>query len=135
MLHDDDDISSNPTETPAFADILAERLSRRGFLGAAAAAGGVAMATSPLAMSEALANGSSTLTFKEVKQGVDEKLHVAEGYDAQVLIRWGDKVLPDELAHTTPASADTWVTRTKALLVLALCAYAVYLVVNLTLTV
>jgi len=95
MLHDDDDISSNPTETPAFADILAERLSRRGFLGAAAAAGGVAMATSPLAMSEALANGSSTLTFKEVKQGVDEKLHVAEGYDAQVLIRWGDKVLPD----------------------------------------
>jgi len=42
-----------------------------------------------------LANGSSTLNFKEVKQGVDEKLHVAEGYDAQVLIRWGDKVLPD----------------------------------------
>ncbi len=47
----------------------------------------------------------------------------------------GDKVLPDELARTSPTSADTWVTRTKALLVLALCAYAVYRVVNLTLTV
>lgn len=47
----------------------------------------------------------------------------------------GDKVLPEDLAHTTPASADTWVTRTKAVLVLALCAYAVYRVVNLTLTV
>ncbi len=46
----------------------------------------------------------------------------------------GDKVLPDELARTSPTSADTWVTRTKALLVLALCAYAVYRVVNLTLT-
>ena len=95
MLMDDDDISSNPTQTPSFADVLEERLSRRGFLGAAVAAGGVAMATSPLAMSEALANGNSTLNFKEVKQGVDEKLHVSEGYDAQVLIRWGDKVLPD----------------------------------------
>jgi len=47
----------------------------------------------------------------------------------------GDKVMQDELAQATPASADTWVTRTKALLVLALCAYAVYRLVNLTLTV
>ena len=47
----------------------------------------------------------------------------------------GDKVLPEDLARTTTASADTWITRTKALLILALCAYAVYRVVNLTLTV
>jgi secreted PhoX family phosphatase len=95
---DDDDISSNPTDTPAFADILAERLSRRGFLAAAsiwAAAGGVAMATSPLAISDALANGPTTLGFLEIKHGNDERLHVPEGYDAEVLIRWGDKVLPD----------------------------------------
>lgn len=44
----------------------------------------------------------------------------------------GDKVLPDTVLASTPASADTWVTRTKALLVLALCAYAVYRVVNLS---
>ncbi len=47
----------------------------------------------------------------------------------------GDKALPEDMAQTTPASVDTWVTRTKALLVLALCAYAVYRVVNFTLTV
>jgi cytochrome b len=47
----------------------------------------------------------------------------------------GDKELPEDLARTTTASADTWVTRTKALVVLALCAYAVYRVVNFTLTV
>lgn len=44
----------------------------------------------------------------------------------------GDKVLPENLAHITPVSKDTWVTRTKALLILALCAYAVYRVVNLS---
>ena len=96
MLHDDDDISSNPTDTLAFADILAERVSRRGFLGAVSVgAAGAAMAASPLALSEALANGNSTLNFKEVTQGIDDRLHVSAGYDAQVLIRWGDKVLPD----------------------------------------
>lgn len=47
----------------------------------------------------------------------------------------GDKVLPEDLAHTTPVSVDTRGSRTKAVLVLALCAYAVYRVVNLTLTV
>ena len=72
MLHDDDDISSNPTDTLAFADILAERVSRRGFLGAVSVgAAGAAMAASPLALSEALANGNSTLNFKEVTQGIE----------------------------------------------------------------
>ncbi len=33
-------------------------------------------------------------TFKEVSQGLDDVLHVAEGYRDQVLIRWGDPVLP-----------------------------------------
>ncbi len=31
--------------------------------------------------------------FKEVAAGVDEKHHVAEGYDVKVLMRWGDPVL------------------------------------------
>jgi secreted PhoX family phosphatase len=30
----------------------------------------------------------------KVKAGVDEKHYVAEGHDADVLIRWGDPVLP-----------------------------------------
>ena len=45
----------------------------------------------------------------------------------------GNKVLPEELTASTPASADSWVTRTKALMIFALSAYAVYRVVNLSL--
>ena len=46
--------------------------------------------------------------FKEVAAGVDEKHHVAEGYDADILIRWGDPVLPgapafDPLKQTAAA--------------------------------
>ena len=33
-------------------------------------------------------------SFDEVEPGVDETHHVAEGYDADILIRWGDPVLP-----------------------------------------
>jgi len=33
--------------------------------------------------------------FTEVEHGVDETHHVAPGYNADVLIRWGDPVLPD----------------------------------------
>jgi uncharacterized protein len=42
----------------------------------------------------AMAAGS-TLAFAEVTHGLDDKHHVAAGYDAQVLIRWGDPVLRD----------------------------------------
>ena len=44
----------------------------------------------------------------------------------------GDKTLPEAMLANTPASADNGLTRTKAVLVLALCAYAVYRVVNLS---
>ena len=32
--------------------------------------------------------------FKEIDAGVDTDHRVAEGYDAEVLIRWGDPMLP-----------------------------------------
>ena len=107
-LDDQEDIGSNPSATPVFAELVTERLSRRGFLGVTAAA--VGLSASPLFLSEALANGASSLTFKELAHGYDEKFHVAEGYDAQVLIRWGDKVSPDApafdpLKQSAPAQA------------------------------
>ena len=39
-------------------------------------------------------NGPSSFTFREVPHVLDETHHVADGYDVQVLIRWGDPVLP-----------------------------------------
>jgi hypothetical protein len=38
---------------------------------------------------------SSRFGFTEIAHGVDENHHVAPGYDADILIRWGDKVLLD----------------------------------------
>lgn len=47
----------------------------------------------------------------------------------------GDKNLPADMAARTPVSRDTWRTRTTALCVLAVCAYAVYRLVHLSLRV
>ena len=93
MLDHDDDISTNPTDMQTFADVLDSRMSRRGFLGAAALAGGAAMATSPLAIAEALAAGPSTLNFTEIAHGISKDQTVANGYEAHAFLRWGDPIL------------------------------------------
>ncbi|MFZ4808347.1 MAG: PhoX family protein [Hyphomicrobiaceae bacterium] len=80
-------------------DIIAERLSRRDVLRGVVALGAVTATVSTLALAAtARAQGASTtpsFNFKEVTAGSDERHHVAEGYDADILIRWGDKVLAD----------------------------------------
>lgn len=81
---------SNPrAEDRPVRALIAARLSRREALLA-----GIAAATlgSPR---DAEAAGPSTLGFKELQLGMDETHHVADGYEAQVLIRWGDKVMAD----------------------------------------
>ena len=40
------------------------------------------------------ASGLPRFTFTEIAHGVDETHHVAPGYSADVLIRWGDAVMP-----------------------------------------
>ena len=88
----DDGVHSNPVaeERATFEEIVEVRLSRRGFLkGVSALALGAGAAG--VGGSSALAN-SSSLTFRELAHGNDEKFHVAEGYQETVLIRWGDPV-------------------------------------------
>ena len=82
---------SRMTKTqPTIADLIDHRLNRRGLIRGAAALA----AASPFAAS-AQVGGPSTLTFKELAHTLDDKQHVADGYDMQVLIRWGDPVLAD----------------------------------------
>jgi uncharacterized protein len=96
-----EDIGSNPTANPTIGDVIAARLSRRDLVRGGLAATVVAAAVSPLALTaatKARAQGATTtpsFNFKEVEAGSDERIHVAEGYDADVLIRWGDKVAAD----------------------------------------
>ena len=77
------------SDTPSIGELIEQRLNRRdamrGLLGAGAAA-----AFSMPATASAQAAGPSTLTFKELAHTLDDRQHVAEGYDVQVLVRWGD---------------------------------------------
>ncbi|MCE9651284.1 MAG: PhoX family phosphatase [Parvibaculum sp.] len=85
-----DDTAIARTAAPS----LAELWSRRSFL---KTAGGIAIlataSTSLLAL--AACERKPAFGFKELPRGVDENHHVAEGHDADILIRWGDPVLPD----------------------------------------
>jgi uncharacterized protein len=93
-----EDRGSNLSANPTLGEIIAERFSRRDLLRGALAVTAISATVSPLALAagraEAASPGTPSFDFKEVTAGSDEKHYVAEGYDADVLIRWGDPVLP-----------------------------------------
>lgn len=101
QLEDADGPGLNPTKTPTMGEIIAARFSRRGFLRGSMASVAISATVSPMAIlaaGDAHAQGAvegSAFNFPEVKAGVDADHHVAEGYDADVLLRWGDKVFAD----------------------------------------
>ena len=77
------------------APTLGELWSRRAILKGLGGAGLVATTSTSL-FALAACDGPEKVpgfTFKELPRGVDERHHVAEGYDADILIRWGDPVL------------------------------------------
>ncbi len=94
---DPEDIGSNQSTEPSMGELIERRLSRRAALRGLAGAGAAAALTHELLGNTALAQatGPSTLTFKEVPHGLDKQQHVPEGYEAQVVIRWGDPVVAD----------------------------------------
>ena len=82
------------SQHPPNRQIIAERVSRRGFLlGSATSLGAVAAHgfVGSLFSGEALAQDvSSSLGFTELKRVYDDRHHVADGYKAEVLVAWGD---------------------------------------------
>jgi secreted PhoX family phosphatase len=99
MPHDhdpiaDEDIGVNESTERPFREIASARLSRRGMLQGTLATAAVGVLGSTLTRAVAVAQSGSTLTFTEVAPGPKPDHAVAPGYTAQVLIRWGDKVLP-----------------------------------------
>jgi secreted PhoX family phosphatase len=84
----DEDTSSNPSAEPNLETVMTRRAALQGLM-AGAALGALGLP------GEAEAAGPSTLTFKELQVQHDEHDHVADGYEARVLIRWGDPVLVD----------------------------------------
>jgi uncharacterized protein len=96
--HDPDIARSLSKGTPFFA-VFNERLSRRDILRGSAAAAAATIVpgfAGSIFGGEAIAGAAaSTLTFSELKRVYDESHHVAEGFNANVLVRWGDAVVPD----------------------------------------
>lgn len=91
---------SNASANPTIGDVIAARYRRRDILKGALGVAAIAATVSPLAIAAAqraqaqVHAQADRFRFKEVAAGIDERHHVAEGYDADILIRWGDAVLP-----------------------------------------
>ena len=109
---DPEDVGSNPTQEPSVGDLIERRLGRRAAMSGLAGAGAAATLGSGFlgGMALAQAAGPSSLTFEEVPHGLDRTHHVPSGYEAQVLIRWGDGVVagapPFDPANLTAASQE-----------------------------
>ena len=100
----------NPTGNPTMGEIIAARFSRRAMLKGSMAATAIAATVGPMAMlaagrARAAGAAGSRFSFPEVAAGVDADHHVAEGYDADVLLRWGDPIFPD-FPEFDPAEPD-----------------------------
>jgi secreted PhoX family phosphatase len=101
IAEESENADSNSSANHIIGDVILERLSRRDLMSGTMAVSAVAMTTSPAVLfaagSDASRSTNTTPSFNtlELSAGADERHHVAEGYDADILIRWGDPVLPD----------------------------------------
>src|SRR3954470_13432502 len=92
-----ENVGRNPTDNPTIGDVIAARFDRRDILRGALGVAAIAATVSPLALAtaeRARADAVLRFAFPELEAGVDADHHVAAGYDADVLIRWGEPVLP-----------------------------------------
>ena len=94
-----DDAPLNPDVSRAIGSVIARRFGRRemlkGALGVSANValfGGAALRAGGALAAEKAPEAAGRFVFKEVAAGVDETHHVAEGYEAEVLLRWGDPI-------------------------------------------
>ncbi len=91
-----EDVGRNPTRNSTIGDVIADRFGRRDVLRGALGVAAIGATIGPLALAAGAgrAKEPSPFRFEELPVGADDDHHVAPGYDADVLIRWGDPVLP-----------------------------------------
>lgn len=94
-----DDIRRSPADAETIGDVILRRYSRRdvmrGTLGVTAA--GALFGASAFRTKDANAEETvlDRFDFAEIESGVDKTHHVAPGYRANILLRWGDPLHPD----------------------------------------
>jgi secreted PhoX family phosphatase len=99
-----DDIPLSPPTDRTIGAVIARRYSRRDMLKGSLGVTAVTALFGSAALTAASAPARATsagFAFRELTNGADETHHVAEGYDADILIRWGDP-LADGLAAFDP---------------------------------
>lgn len=95
-----EDIPVNPSQAPTLGDVINRRFNRRellkGMLGVVAV-GTLGRFTfgEPAVAAASASAPASAFAFDEIAHGVDRDHHVAPGYSADVLIRWGDAVVAE----------------------------------------
>ncbi len=90
----DDVPAKRQTSNTAFQTILKKRLSKRKLLENTALAA-LAIPLSAVANDSQDVSKQTSLSFDEIPHGLDEHLHLAKNYSAQVLLRWGDPLFSD----------------------------------------
>ncbi|MHA6263779.1 PhoX family protein [Arenibacterium sp. CAU 1754] len=94
-----DDIPTNPNLGNTIGDVINTRYGRRDVLrGALAVSATTALfgTSAIVAPKQAAAAGhGSRYVFDELTWGNDETHHIADGYDADILLRWGDPITAD----------------------------------------
>ncbi|NMJ43424.1 PhoX family phosphatase [Roseomonas sp. JC162] len=91
-----EDIGANPDPRRPIGEVIAARYGRRSLLAAGAAAAAIAALPGDVSAQTVVPRegGPSTLTFPELRHRLAQTDAVAEGYERQIVIRWGDPVLP-----------------------------------------
>ncbi|MEP9348001.1 PhoX family phosphatase [Xanthobacter sp. KR7-225] len=104
-----DDVATNPSDAPTLGDVVAARYGRRDLLKGLLGVAAISATVSPLALAAARRAAASDelarFPFPELTAPPDETIHVAEGHRAQVLISWGDPVLPGAPAFDPKAQS------------------------------
>jgi len=92
-----DELNFPRPEVQEFDRVVERAISRRGFLGGVLAfgSGAAVMGTSFLKGSTAMAQGGSRFSFEALPIQTDDTVHVADGYNWKVLVRWGDPLVPE----------------------------------------
>ena len=89
----------NPTQGDTIGDVIAVRFGRRGFLkgvlGVTASAALLGSSALIAPREGRAATVAPHMNFDEISHGVDETHHVAPGYTAEILVRWGDPIMKD----------------------------------------
>jgi secreted PhoX family phosphatase len=101
--------TSNPDPRDSIGELIEARYGRRALFGAGVAA--TALAALPgqaAAQGVPQTGGPSTLAFEELRHQLAQRDAVADGYEVQTVLRWGDPILADAPdfapGQTNPAS-------------------------------